>query len=178
MRLAPAVLAAANREEALKNAVNSSRTTHASADCLDAAELLGAILWELREGAELKSVLSDLPDTLERGMEIGRIKQGFFRQLGRDRIPSGGYVIDTLEAALWSCYHAEDVESALVTAVNLGDDADTVGAVTGQIAGAAWGASVIPARWLDTLSWRTEIETAAIRLAAMGAPDLQYSCPN
>ncbi|WP_372982665.1 ADP-ribosylglycohydrolase family protein [Marinobacter sediminum] len=175
MRLAPAVLAASDQRMALEHAINSSRTTHASADCLDAAELLGAILWQLREGASLKEVLEDLPDTGERGMKISRIKHGFFRKLGRDQISSGGYVIDTLEAALWSCYHSEDFENALITAVNLGDDADTVGAVTGQIAGAAWGASSIPSRWLNQLSWRKEIETSALGLAAMSQPNLPQS---
>lgn len=90
-------------------------------------------------------------------MAIGRIKRGFFRHFTRDQISSSGYVIDTLEAALWSCYHSEYFEDALITAVNLGDDADTVGAVTGQIAGAAWGQASIPDRWLETLVWREKI---------------------
>ena len=165
MRLAPAVIAAGDRETALEYAVNSSRTTHSSVDCLDAAELLGAILWELREGADLKALLEDLPDVRERGMKIGRIRHGFFRHFTRDEISSSGYVIDTLEAALWSCYHAECFEDALITAVNLGDDADTVGAVTGQIAGAAWGVGAIPERWLEPLAWRERISGLASGLA-------------
>ena len=164
MRLAPAVIAASNREMALENAVNSSRTTHASADCLDAAELLGAVLWELRAGVGLREVLEDLPATLERGMKIGRIKHGFFRELKREDISSSGYVINTLEAAFWACYQAEDFESALIAAVNLGDDADTVGAVAGQIAGAAWGMTGIPDRWLSTLHWRDKLESLAVSL--------------
>ncbi|WP_417521830.1 ADP-ribosylglycohydrolase family protein [Marinobacter sp.] len=173
MRLAPAVIAAGDRGVALENAINSSRTTHASADCLDSAELLGAILWELREGADLKDALSDLPDTRERGMNISRVKNGFFRKFGRNQILSGGYVIDTLEAALWACYHSDDFESALITAVNLGEDADTVGAVTGQIAGAAWGVSAIPERWLDALCWREKIEAMAVKVATL---DIRSTC--
>jgi ADP-ribosyl-[dinitrogen reductase] hydrolase len=173
MRLAPAIFAGTDRATALEHAIDSSRTTHASADCLDAAELLGAILWDLREGADLKAVLENLPDTRERGVKIGRIKHGLFRQYSRDQISSTGYVIDTLEAALWSCYHSDEFETAIITAVNLGDDADTVGAVTGQIAGAAWGVSAIPDRWLNTLSWRARIELLAANLAnvqgAMGS---------
>ncbi|MGC8118853.1 ADP-ribosylglycohydrolase family protein [Marinobacter sp. VGCF2001] len=157
MRLAPAVIAAGDRETALEYAINSSRTTHSSADCLDAAELMGAVLWQLREGADLKELLENLPDTGERAMAIGRIKRGFFRYFNRDEISSSGYVIDTLEAALWSVYHAECFEDALITAVNLGDDADTVGAVTGQIAGAAWGVEAIPQRWLESLAWKVNI---------------------
>ena len=169
MRLAPAIFASTDRAKAMEHVINSSRTTHASADCLDAAELLGAILWELREGKALKAVLEDLPDTFERGMKIGRIKRGFFRKLGREQVSSSGYVIDTLEAALWSCYHSEDFEAALITAVNLGDDADTVGAVTGQIAGAAWGEASIPSRWLNSLVWRSQIEGMANGLGRLAS---------
>ena len=154
MRLAPAVAAAASYDDALAFAVDSSRATHASADCLDAAELMAAILWRLKQGEALKSVLENLPETSERGMAIGRIKNGVFKHLTRNDISSSGYVIDTLEAALWSCYHSECFEDALITAVNLGDDADTVGAVTGQIAGAAWGINAIPERWLSQVVWR------------------------
>lgn len=165
MRLAPAVIAAPDKRTAIEYAINSSRTTHASADCLDGAELLGAILWELRQGPDLKSLLENLPDTEERGMAVGRIKNGFFRHFAREEISSSGYVIDTLEAALWSCYHAESFEDALITAVNLGDDADTVGAVTGQIAGAAWGVESVPDRWLEKLAWRERISELASGLA-------------
>ncbi|WP_303292317.1 ADP-ribosylglycohydrolase family protein [Marinobacter sp. SS5-14b] len=167
MRLAPAVIAAGDRETALEYAVNSSRTTHSSVDCLDAAELLGAILWELREGADLKVLLEELPDTGERAMNIGRIKHGFFKHYTRNQISSSGYVIDTLEAALWSCYHSECFEDALINAVNLGDDADTVGAVTGQIAGAAWGVGAIPKRWLKTLAWRERISELAVGVCGL-----------
>ena len=77
IRLAPAVIAAGDRANAVEYAINRSRTTHASGDCVDAAELLGAILWELREGTDLKDLLENLPDTNERGMAIGRIERGF-----------------------------------------------------------------------------------------------------
>lgn len=167
MRLAPAVIAAPDKQTAIEYAINSSRTTHASADCLDSAELLGAVLWELRQGVDLKTLLENLPDTEERGMAIGQIKNGFFRHFTRDEISSSGYVIDTLEAGLWCCYHAVSFEDALITAVNLGDDADTVGAVTGQIAGAAWGVESIPVRWLGPLAWRKRISGLAEGLGGM-----------
>ena len=167
MRLAPAVIAATDSQAAIDYAINSSRTTHASADCLDGAELLGAILWELRLGADLKTLLENLPDTKERGMAIGRIKNGFFRHFTRDEVSSSGYVIDTLEAALWSCYHTENFEDAVILAVNLGADADTVGAVTGQIAGAARGVEAIPERWLKPLAWRERIVGLACGVAGV-----------
>jgi ADP-ribosyl-[dinitrogen reductase] hydrolase len=87
----------------------------------------------------LKAVLENLPDTFERGMKIGQIKRGFFRMLGREQVSSSGYVIDTLEAALWCCYHSEDFETSLITAVNLGEDADTVGGGYGTDRGCGLG---------------------------------------
>lgn len=165
MRLAPAVLAAADLKSARVLSVNSSRTTHASADCLDGADLLGGVLWRLVEGEPLAEVLANLPVIQERGMPVGRITHGFFRELFRDRVSSSGYVIDTLEAALWCCHQVSSAEEAIVLAANLGDDADTVAAVTGQIAGAAWGASALPQRWLDTLAWREHITGYADALA-------------
>jgi ADP-ribosyl-[dinitrogen reductase] hydrolase len=60
-------------------------------------------------------------------------------------------VIHTLEAAMWSVETTQSFEAALIKAVNLGDDADTVGAVTGQLAGALYGLRAIPQRWLEPL---------------------------
>ena len=68
----------------------------------------------------------------------------------RPGIESTGYVIHTLEAALWSIHHTTSFEDALILAVNLGHDADTVGAVSGQIAGALYGIQAIPERWMNT----------------------------
>ncbi len=67
---------------------------------------------------------------------------------------------------LWCVSTTDSFEEALILAVNLGHDADTVGAVTGQIAGAFYGASAIPARWLAPLAWRERIEHLADRLVA------------
>lgn len=168
MRLAPAVLAAADEASAVAMAIDSSRTTHASPDCLDAAELLGRILWRLLDGEPLSAVLANMPDFRPRNKSIRRIQNGYFRLLERKEVSSTGYAISTLEAALWSCYHADSFEQALVNAVNLGGDADTVGAVTGQIAGAAFGANSIPTRWLSTLVWRHHLELYADKLMGCG----------
>ena len=66
-------------------------------------------------------------------------------------IRSSGYVIDTLQAAIWAVLTTQSFEAALLKAVNLGDDADTVGAVTGQIAGAIYGYSKVPKSLKDGL---------------------------
>ena len=73
-------------------------------------------------------------------------------------------MVDSLEAALWCTDQAASFEEALVLAVNLAGDADTVGAVTVEVAGAIFGASNIPERWLALLAWRDKLEALAARL--------------
>jgi hypothetical protein len=76
----------------------------------------------------------------------------------RDEISSSGHVVSTLEAALW-CVRTSSFEDAIVLAANLGDDSDTVAAVTGQLAGALYGGAGIPRRWLEQLAWAPELES-------------------
>ncbi len=168
MRLAPAVLAAADYNSAVAMAIDSSRTTHASPDCLDSAELLGRVLWRLLQGENLHDVLEHIPPFIPRSSRITRLQHGYFRFLERNDVSSSGYAINTLEAALWSCYHSNSFEEALVNAVNLGGDADTVGAVTGQIAGAAYGAESIPVRWRSMVAWHNHLELYADQLISVG----------
>jgi ADP-ribosylglycohydrolase len=81
-----------------------------------------------------------------------------FAAVPAERIKSSGYVVDTLEAAVWSLITTENLEQALLKAVNLGDDTDTVGAVTGGLAGLFYGYDQIPAAWLDAIKRREWIE--------------------
>ena len=69
-------------------------------------------------------------------------------------------MVRSLEAALWAFHDASDFREAVLRAVNLGDDADTTGAVCGQLAGAYWGESGIPADWRQRLAGREQIERA------------------
>jgi hypothetical protein len=81
----------------------------------------------------------------------------------RDKISSSGYVVSTLEAALWGMHPTCSFEDAIVLAANLGDDFDTVAAVAGQFDGALYGGAGIPRRWLEQLAWAPEI-ASRIRL--------------
>ena len=72
----------------------------------------------------------------------------------------------TLEAALWCIDRSDDFAQAVLLAANLADDADTVAAVTGQIAGALWGLTGIRHDWLDRLAWRDRLENTALLLIA------------
>lgn len=77
-----------------------------------------------------------------------------------------GYVVHSLQAALWAVARTTDFRAAVLLAANLREDADTTAAIAGQLAGALYGASGIPAAWLDRLAWRARIEEAAAALYA------------
>ena len=94
-----------------------------------------------------------------------------WRDIGRypeSQIRSGGYTVDTLEAATWSFLTTSSFEEAVVCAANLGDDSDTVAAITGALAGAFYGYSAIPQRWLDELVSLEYICETAISLQRVG----------
>ncbi|MCW8087084.1 ADP-ribosylglycohydrolase family protein [Sabulicella glaciei] len=149
MRLAPVALRFwrdSGRAELV--AERQSRVTHATPVTLAACILLCELLCDLIAGRA--DALAPRP---RKGLppRIRAIAAGKWRGQPEQSISSSGYVVHTLEAALWSLDGAADFEEAVLRAVNLGDDADTVGAVTGQLAGALWGLSGIPRRWLDQL---------------------------
>ena len=81
-----------------------------------------------------------------------------FEKATRDEIKSGGYVVHTLEAAIWCLLNTKSYKECVLTAVNLGDDTDTVAAIAGGLAGAMYGYESIPKEWLDTLIKRDYIE--------------------
>ncbi|HEX5641323.1 MAG TPA: ADP-ribosylglycohydrolase family protein [Thermoleophilia bacterium] len=84
-----------------------------------------------------------------------------------EEIVSSSFVLDTLQTALWTVLHGADFEHAVTVAVNMGNDATAAGAVTGALAGAVYGESGIPARWLDELTVRDRVTAAADKLAAL-----------
>ena len=94
--------------------------------------------------------------------------------------PSGyaGYVVECLEAAAWCCLHSATLEEALVQAVNLAGEADTIAAVAGGVAGAYWGAEAIPQRWLEKLDRRADLERTAHRLMNLRRHRQVYAQPN
>jgi len=96
--------------------------------------------------------------------EIDEIAEGSFKRRQPPRIKGAGYVARSLEAALWAFYGSDTFRDGALMAVNLGDDADTTGAVYGQVAGAFYGASGIPAEWLARLALREQIEGFAEKL--------------
>ena len=83
-----------------------------------------------------------------------------------EEIKGTGYVVESLEAALWCFYTTDSFKDAILQAANLGDDADTTAAICGQIAGAYYGANAIPTHWLEQLHQADEIRAIADKLYA------------
>jgi ADP-ribosyl-[dinitrogen reductase] hydrolase len=145
-----------------------SAVTHAAEECLDAAEVLARVLAAAIDGECIKS-LSGAERAGLASSSARAIAKGAWRGKARARIRSSGYVIDTLEAALWAVGSSDNFSEAVLKAVNLGDDADTVGAVTAQIAGAIWGYSAIPERWTARLAWKDRLVETATALWTLSA---------
>ncbi len=179
MRLSPVAMAyASDPAQAIDLAGESSRTTHGAAECVDACRYFAGLLVGLIRGESRDEVLAANYSPLGRGHwkmlplspKIAEIAAGSFTRRRPPEIRGTGYVVDSLEASLWAFYHGESFEDAVLQAVNLGDDADTTAAITGQLAGAHWGVSAIPAGWMEKLAMRETIEMLAKRLAtAMSA---------
>lgn len=164
MRTAPVVIRLRNdRNLAREISLRQGRTTHASAISEAACDLLVDLLFFLIGGDDWHEAVAKA-ESLQDNCEV--IERSRARHSANDP-PSTGYVLDTLQAALWAVEHAGDPSDALLTAVNLGGDADTVGAVTGQIAGARWGLSAFPTNWVAELARSDLISEKTERLLAM-----------
>lgn len=91
------------------------------------------------------------------------LKENIYELTDRE-VYSSGYVVHTLEAAVWSLLTTEDYAAATLKAVNLGEDTDTTGAVTGGLAGLLYGFKTIPGDWLQQIARKEDIEDLAVRL--------------
>ena len=171
MRLAPVPLAfAADIEEVAELASESSRTTHGAAAAVDACRFLGVAIATAVGGAGKDAVLSkELWSGEALVPEISAVVTGSCKRKSPPEIRGGGYVVHSLEAALWALHRSATFEEGALLAVNLGDDADTTGAVYGQLAGAVYGEEAIPASWLDLLASRGRIQELADGLYALSA---------
>lgn len=172
MRLAPVPLYfARDPARAIHDAGESSRTTHGTRTAVDACRYMAALIVGALNGATKDELLTEhfspLPDSWTAGplvSEIDEIARGSFKRREPPAIKGSGYVVRSLEAALWAFYHGEDFREGCLLAVNLGDDADTTGAIFGQLAGAYYGAAGIPSTWLERLAQRELIENLTERL--------------
>jgi ADP-ribosyl-[dinitrogen reductase] hydrolase len=175
MRLAPVPLFYAKRPlEAIEKSGDSSRTTHQVKAAVDACRYLGALIVGAVNGVMREELLSEryspIPGYWEENPlleEIDEIARGSFKHRQPPEIQGSGYVVKSLEAALWAFYHSHSFREGCLLAVNLGMDADTTGAVYGQLAGAFYGERDIPESWRSQLIRSHLIESMADKLFAL-----------
>ncbi|KAH7344613.1 ADP-ribosylation/Crystallin J1 [Rhizoctonia solani] len=183
MRLSP-VPAALHQDPslAIKTASLQSKVTHASPLCVDScvlstAYMIGFYHAEANTPKERKQAVlnpdftpfSDgTPIPLESAELMDLHKQHSYKEKNVADIDTSGYVLATLEAALWALWHSDTFEEGLMLLLPLGDDVDTVGAVYGEIAGACYGYDEIPTRWLDALQKRDMLEEAYKGIVELG----------
>lgn len=172
VRLAPVVLFFHHTpEKALTRAVDSSRTTHANINCTDACRLLAAIMLGALEGKSKTEILSPAfsptPGYWTKHplcAAVEAIRGGSYQHKDAKAIKGNGYVVNSLEAALWAFASTDSFESGMLRAVNLGEDSISTGAVFGQLAGAYYGESAIPEGWRNRLTQFHYIEGVAEKL--------------
>ena len=172
MRLAPVVMYFHGQGEEVcrRYAAESSRTTHGAPECLDGCELMASALWHLASGSSREKMLVALGKiSLRSAGRLTDVQQGGFTQKSRAEIKGSGYVVDSLEAALWCLFTTDSFKDAVLMAANLGDDADTTAAVCGQLAGAFYGKSAIPASWLAKLALPQTLDSIAAGLVQGGS---------
>ena len=169
MRLAPVPMYyRGNAQEAIDRSADSSRTTHGAREAVDACRYFGGLLVGALNGADKDSLLHPLYspvegmwETLPLADRIGSIIEGSFKYRQPPEINGSGYVVHTLEAVLWAFHHTESFKEGALKVVNLGEDADTTGAIYGQIAGAYYGVDSIPVEWRSSVTMYSEILSIA-----------------
>ena len=172
MRLAPVPLFYAfDPKRAILMSAESSRTTHGARTCIDACRYFAALITGAIQGASKEELLSPryspVPGIWEKEplcSEIDEIACGSFKAKSPPDIIGSGYVVKSLEAALWAFYTSGNFRDGCLSAVNLGNDADTTGAIYGQLAGAFYGIDGIPSDWWQCLAHMELIHTFALGL--------------
>lgn len=151
MRLAPAVIVGLNlqTDEFQQLVSDATKTTHASPESIACSQIMASMLKELideysfagafqRTQQKMQPTLSTVSDG------IASLLDGDFFKVSKEQLGEGGYAVDALRSALWATAKAADFSSAVCSAINLGGDTDTRGAITGQLAGALFGFEGIP----------------------------------
>jgi ADP-ribosyl-[dinitrogen reductase] hydrolase len=176
MRLAPVPIAFLEQYHTdfrnfVKMAIESSLPTHGSDMCLSACAALAVMLAALASGVSKNDVLHPkwpvwmkLEEVHPIHESIVNVINGSYLHKNAREIRGSGFVVESLEAALWAFESSDSFEEAVLKAVNLGEDADTTGAICGQLAGAHWGESGIPPHLFSDLCGRDFLEAALVRI--------------
>lgn len=142
----------------------SSRMTHGAAECIESCQLLSSMICSALSGASKDEILFGHELSQFQCQKVRAIAAGSYRNKEAEAVSASGYVIDCLEASAWCFWQSTSFREAVLLAVNLGDDADTTGAVCGQIAGAFYGEEGIPPEWVSRLVMADEIRLLADQL--------------
>ena len=176
MRIAPLVFYIAGKPQSARFNITKtvSAITHAHAWSVAACFIYMEYLRKLLRGQDKNAAYTELQNDFRDGSphidgetlsKFARVLRDDIRSLPESAIRSGGFVIDTLEAALWCFLTTDNYRDAVLKAVNLGDDTDTTAAVAGGLAGLYYGSDAIPSEWRESLAARADICRLAENLA-------------
>jgi ADP-ribosylglycohydrolase len=177
MRLAPVpIFFMSNPLEAVEKSAKSSRTTHNHPLAVDACRYFGGLIHGALIGKSKDEILSPryspIPgywDEKPLAPLVDEVACGSFKEKEPPQIRGRGFVVKSLEAALWAFFKTETFEDGCLLAVNLGEDADTTGAIYGQLTGTYYAKSGIPKKWIDKLVKLDLIESLSERLLEVPA---------
>lgn len=155
MRAAPVALFA-RADSALNErcSADQSRITHANPLCIDACIALNAAIAALLDDPSADAIAVAIAASSNDTVRASLVD---VPEQTAESLNAGGYVLATLQSSFWAITQHESLENAVIAAVNLGEDADTTGAVAGALAGAKWGYDAIPKRWINVLIGRDEL---------------------
>ncbi|KAI1619102.1 ADP-ribosylglycohydrolase [Exophiala viscosa] len=168
MRVLPVALIARSEPDVVRLAKESSLITHPHLRCAQACMVYSALVYQTLNGASRTEMAISLAESINDPDPPNNITDFALEPVLRERIGryqkledwestlsesirSTGYVVDSLEAALWAFFKSDGFEEGAILAANLGDDADTIGAIYGGLAGAYHGVEAIPEKWLKDM---------------------------
>ncbi len=186
MRLAPIPLGfSRNPLVAIKMAAEMSRTTHAAPEPIDACRYYSGLIIGALGGESKETLLSpcytSVPGLWESdplSPRVHDVAAGTFKAKNPSEIRGTGYVVHALEAALWAFWSTDSFEEGVLKAANLGDDADTTGAIYGQLAGTYYGYEAIPQRWRQLVAMVDRIIELADGLLVLANSDVEPVQPD
>ena len=170
MRCAPVALRFRQEPDRLVRAsLDSARVTHAEARASWGTVALNQAIVHLLNGG----AIADAPAAAVAGIADNEVREAVLEAAARrrDDVRAGGFVLETIGASFWSLLTAGSAREAIEMAVSLGDDADSTGAVTGALAGSAYGASALPQNWVETVQFHDRLEAEAMRLLDLSERD-------
>ncbi len=175
MRLAPIpMFFVRNPAMAIEKSALSARTTHGAALCLDACRYFASLMIRALAGEEKEALLTPQRWVYGKRLcsDIQAIADGSFHRKEPPAIRGSGYIVESLEAALWAFRKGSDFVDCVRRAANLGEDTDTTAAICGQLAGAHYGESAIPPEWLNKLHWTGKIRLMADQLYSLAMAEV------